>query len=372
MAKGIYVGVGGTARHVKSPYVGVGGVAHKVKKTYVGVGGVPHLTYSAEPSLINPNLTLSIAGSTGASNPNYALFINDSSSAVEGCNSSLVKVTASAMPYNRTYGAGGNIGNYAIFAGGYSSGYGYLADMSIYDTSLTKMSNSIYVYDYKNHMNGAKNSSYLFFFGGYSYSSGEAEYNRATAINSSLTVNNSVFGGQARFNPSGIDGDTYALFGGGQSTWNVYNNVDAFNTSLTRSNPTALSDYKTDVAGARAGQYYIFAGGWQHFTPYTDYASCDAYDANMVKTVATSCIKRHDAMGLSLGEYAIFAGGTKVVNTSNSGSGTYCTDVEMYDSNLTRTVLSNLVTARGGQRAKAVIGNTGLLAGQTSLEAFQN
>lgn len=47
MAKNIYVGVGGKARHVKALYVGVGGKARKVKKIYVGVGGKARLAYTA-------------------------------------------------------------------------------------------------------------------------------------------------------------------------------------------------------------------------------------------------------------------------------------------------------------------------------------
>ena len=47
MAKNIYVGVGGKARHVKALYVGVGGKARKVKKVYVGVGGKARLVYQS-------------------------------------------------------------------------------------------------------------------------------------------------------------------------------------------------------------------------------------------------------------------------------------------------------------------------------------
>lgn len=47
MAKNIYVGVGGKARHVKALYVGVGGKARKVKKVYVGVNGQARLAYTA-------------------------------------------------------------------------------------------------------------------------------------------------------------------------------------------------------------------------------------------------------------------------------------------------------------------------------------
>ena len=48
MATGIYVGVGGKARNVKSLYVGVDGKARKVTKGYIGVDGKAQLFYAAE------------------------------------------------------------------------------------------------------------------------------------------------------------------------------------------------------------------------------------------------------------------------------------------------------------------------------------
>lgn len=48
MATGIYVGVGGKARKVKSLYVGVDGKARKVTKGYIGVDGKARLFYAAE------------------------------------------------------------------------------------------------------------------------------------------------------------------------------------------------------------------------------------------------------------------------------------------------------------------------------------
>lgn len=49
MSKGIYTGVGGTARKTPKLYVGVNGIARKVKKGYVGVNGVARLFYSSKP-----------------------------------------------------------------------------------------------------------------------------------------------------------------------------------------------------------------------------------------------------------------------------------------------------------------------------------
>lgn len=44
---GLYIGVDGVARNVKSIYVGVGGVARKVAKGYIGVNGIARQLYSS-------------------------------------------------------------------------------------------------------------------------------------------------------------------------------------------------------------------------------------------------------------------------------------------------------------------------------------
>ena len=46
MATGIYTGVDGVARKVKTPYRGVDGVARKVKTSYIGVDGVARKCFS--------------------------------------------------------------------------------------------------------------------------------------------------------------------------------------------------------------------------------------------------------------------------------------------------------------------------------------
>lgn len=51
MSTGIYIGVNGVARKVKTGYIGIGGVARKIKKGYIGINGVARLFYSAEDKL---------------------------------------------------------------------------------------------------------------------------------------------------------------------------------------------------------------------------------------------------------------------------------------------------------------------------------
>ena len=52
MAKGVYVGVDGVAKKVKSMYIGVDGIARKIKKAYIGVDNIAKLIY--EDAIIIP------------------------------------------------------------------------------------------------------------------------------------------------------------------------------------------------------------------------------------------------------------------------------------------------------------------------------
>src|SRR5690606_17848907 len=52
-----------------------------------------------------------------------------------------------------------------------------------------------------------------------------------------------------------------ALFAGGYVDGSASNVVDAYNTSLTRSTPTALSANRYNLAGSSVGDYALFAGG---------------------------------------------------------------------------------------------------------------
>ena len=89
MAKGIYIGVGGAARKVKNIYAGVGGVARRVNKAYIGVGGVARCFYSRDIEYYG---------------------------------------TATALSSGRRGLAATTVGSYALFGGGYGTGYSAIVD----------------------------------------------------------------------------------------------------------------------------------------------------------------------------------------------------------------------------------------------------
>ena len=103
------------------------------------------------------------------------------------------------------------VGNYALFGGGYASGY--LSTVDAYDTSLTRTT--------------------------------------PTALSA------------ARQQLAATTVGNYALFGGGSGSGSPghLSTVDAYDTSLTRTTPTALRVAREFLAATTVGNYALFGGG---------------------------------------------------------------------------------------------------------------
>jgi len=108
MARGAYIGVGGTARKIKRIYVGVGGVARRVAAAYIGVGGVARLCHLVD------NSTGAVVYSTVTMQSNFTVPIGVRSIAVTaiaggGDGSNYIKGTTggcSSTPTVLGYGGG--------------------------------------------------------------------------------------------------------------------------------------------------------------------------------------------------------------------------------------------------------------------------
>ena len=125
-------------------------------------------------------------------------------------------------------------------------------------------------------------------------------------------------------------------------------------TDITRSTPTVLSASREYLAGASVGNYALFAGGSRGSS--THFATVDAYDSSLTRSTPTALgTARGYLAGASVGNYALFAGG----QIDNS---TYSATVDAYDSSLTRSTPTALSAARG-HLAGASVGNYALFAG---------
>ena len=74
---------------------------------------------------------------------------------------------------------------------------------------------------------------------------------------------------------------------------------------------TALSVARYDLVGASVGNYALFAGGSSGFSSSSDtYPTVDAYNSSLVRSTPTALsVARDNLAGTSVGNYALFAGG---------------------------------------------------------------
>ena len=118
-------------------------------------------------------------------------------------------------------------------------------------TTPTKLSQARYS------LAGASVGDYALFAGGYSSPS---YYATVDAYNSSLVRSTPTSLSVVKSSLAGASVGDYALFAGGFGS--KYSNiVDAYDTSLTRTTPTGLSQARYSLAGASVGDYALFAGG---------------------------------------------------------------------------------------------------------------
>ncbi len=299
----------------------------------------------------------------GASVGNYALFVGGYGSStyadVYAYNASLTRSTTTTLSQARYSLAGASVGDYALFAGGltYSSTSGYIlyTKVDAYNSSLTRSTPTSLSVGRCN-LAGASVGNYALFAGGYSsYAAGTyIGSSVVNAYNTSLVRSTPTSLSQARGELAATSVGDYALFAGGHiqdSSSTNYSTVDAYSTSLTRSTSTALSSTKYCLAGANVGNYALFAGG---FISGTIYSTVDAYNTSLVKSTPTALSeKRFNLAGASAGNYALFAGGS---------SGTYTPVVDAYDTSLTRSTTTALSQARW-ELAGASVGNYALFGG---------
>lgn len=162
----------------------------------------------------------------GTSVGNYALFHGSVSySTVEVFDNNLVKGTSIALSDTRRYTCASKVGNYAVFAGGYSSGYSDVVDA--FDTSLVRTTPT------------------------------------------ALSV--------ARQYATPAETAEYAMFAGGQAD-TILGVVDYYDDQLVRYTAPDLSVPRYNPynkGGASIGDILLFAGGYTSASTYTD--SVEAY-----------------------------------------------------------------------------------------------
>lgn len=387
MARGAYIGVGGTAKKIKKIYFGVGGVAKKVKKAYIGVGGVAKLWYKsdvvldrtvASSGLTKPGNTgggpTTTARTRGTVFNGYAI-LNDGG-AWGACkaalyNSSLVKSSIS-LPKNQDVQRCGRLPSYAIIFGG-EGATPYIVRVSRLNSSLT--ASLIYSGD-PTEVGGygefdlSETTDYVIMFGGSTYEDEEGLYNNDGVnwfINNNLSINKTDLPSTKTQNVG--TSSTSCSFGDKAMWLNAdYSGRGAvvFTNSLTveQHDATAIMGGRTTghVTLNKVGDYIVCVGK-AHVE--SDLYRIAAVNASLTHTNALSVPVRSyrewgGIAGVSTPEAVVFVGGGSYGNSSS----TAITGAFAYDENLT-LISAPALSRKATYMESSVwpVGNYGIVAG---------
>ena len=311
---------------------GGGGYATVKFDGYKTHSGLEHSTAATGLSLARHRISAVSVG-------DYALFGggdtngSDYKTTVDVYTSKLVKGTASSLSAARIYMATTTVGNYALFGGGHAgssnSATAYFNTVDAYNTNLTRSTPTTL--------------------------SNKPNYLAATTVG-----NYALFGGGETYTDPSVSGFYYYL-----------TTVDTYTSNLVKGTATSLSVGRSHLAATTVGNYAIFAGGGKYeYTGsyasaggyYKDFNTVDTYTDNLVKGTATSLSEeKRDLSATTVGDYALFAGGYKLLS---SGSESYST-VDAYNSSLTRYSPVGLSSARSSFPATTV-GDYALFGNTTS------
>lgn len=344
MAKGIYIGVDGKARKVKRIYVGVNGKARDVRKVYVGnAAGKAEPVWSYMPIVRKGNGPSLRAGTCEAgATPvgNYAIIAGGRTNYVDSFSDTLVRQTLSSIRYSTAIDkscATFENNKYAVFAGGdrstsnrrYVSSYVYAYNEKLTQSSLSNLSIA------RDDCAGESVGDYVIFVGGSDLNVNLT--NSADCYNSSLTKVSIARPGVLWDNATHGHTASHAIFFGGLNDTNT-SACDrvVYDKNLTMKKTTTA--IRLAMNGSRGAS---IDGKWVLFPVPSDIGDFGTYIKSFAYTddlteisiqPAKSCSPMNFYSSVSFGSYAIFAGGTSVLN----GDTVWKTDVtSVYDSYLT-------------------------------------
>lgn len=328
------------AKKVKQGFIGVGGISRKIKKAFIGIGGIARPCWSGgELAYYGTATDLSATRYelTATNVGNYALFGGGYTTAavsitnvVDAYDASLIRSTPTALSISRYQLAAISIGNYALFGGGYNANGDYSSTVDAYNTSLIRSTPTVLSLS-RSYLAATSVGDYALFGGGFNISS----TTKVDAYNTSLTRSTPTTLTAPSYLLAATTVGGYALFGGGYSGSVYLDVVNAYDTSLTRSMPTVLSRTHSHLAATTVGDYALFGGGYVG----NSIDLVNAYDTSLTRTTPTALnTARYDLAATTVGDYALFGGGNIGSSVSNV--------VDVYDISLTHSTSTTLNTAR--------------------------
>lgn len=341
MAKAAYIGVNNTARKVTKIYVGVNNIARKVVKGYVGVNGVARQFWpsgggSSGRIVPHQGSVTSLASDRYAIGTatigDYAIFAGGYTTRpvqiVDFYSSSLTRTYGNILQTARSSIAGTTVGAYAIFGGG-ANNYGtntYI--LETFDASLTYQVLSSTLY--RTITKAATTGNFAVFA-----ASTDPSTQKTTAVSESLTLTQPwdlqgyfMSGGSASLHG-------YAIFAGGSYTSYTYNKrCEYYDTQLTLAEAPELSLARSVNSSASSENWVGFFGGTiDAGSGNPPYPVVDVYNRSMVHGTAPSIDSNVQGIGaVGLKDFMIAGGGT-------NGS-SYLTKVYIYDNSLSQSIPS--------------------------------
>ncbi len=376
--KKIYLGVNGVAKKVKKAYIGVKeegtSYARKIKKAYLGVDNIARPVMTSEVTYWGETTPLSWGrpGHMSASTEDYAFFAGGeyAGNDCETYNKSLTRTIIDGLSFYSEFGGAASLDNTVIFAGGFDiTNYLPVSNVERYDNSLVKTVLPDSLSHERGHIAGLNIGDYAVFAGG------------AIALSTSynITYNNidcyDKYGTHTVYElPSTAFGMSAASAGNTGLFYGCSNIVFALDTSMTikttddKSEGTEGVRSKLFGAGVSLENYAVFAGGqtgsYITNSPPGALNLVKVYDSSLTKVSQLSLLSPSTQLaGAGLGDFALFAGGMSDESALNI---TNC-----FDTSLTLKDVGNLKNDRRLLKA-AVVGNYALFAGGCSKESMNN
>ena len=171
-------------------------------------------------------------------------------------------------------------------------------------------------------------------------------------INYTSQLNTPAVSCQGNVNKSHGSIGKYAIFAGGRnsgSSGTHFNNVDAYDDSLTKTQATALP-YTGCWGACIKHANYLVMGAFRY--NYSSRNMCVVYNSNLTRTqLSNFSTARERAFTASVGKYIVFAGGSAGTSLISPAS------LEVYDDSLTKISIS-------GTLSESKLSGAACLAGQ--------
>lgn len=291
------------------------------------------------------SLHTATANFAGASTKDYAIFAGAKTGSYTGdvYSKTLTKsIIVFSEKYHTYSNAGASAGDNAVFCGGYGSPHGYSAQSIFVNNELTKTS----LFSDSASKAGASFGAYAVFFGGYM---GAAKYDASVVFCDDSAVKTEAPNslptpgkGAAAAN------NNYAMFCASSHTA-----VIAYDSHMTQNMPSSLTGVTDYISAVRAGNYVIFITS----------DNCYAYDLFLTRTLVEPLrLSRDYKMCTTINHMAMIAGGSYY--DSESRKRVFTGVVDIYDSMLSRLATEDTYARADG--AAATVGDYALFAGGTT------